>query len=57
MGSSAKVFTIIVNIYLNSTDYVLLYCLMPAAVIGTLRNYTLPGLGKCPIYALGTSPC
>ena len=54
MGSSAKVFTIIVNIYLNSTDYVLLYCLMPGAVIGTLRNYTLPGLGKSPIYALGT---
>ena len=53
MGSSAKVFTIIVNIYLNSTDYVLLYCLMSEAVNGTSRIYNLPG--KMP--PLGTFTC
>ena len=50
MGSSAKVFTIIVNIYLNSTVYVLLYCLMSEAVNRTSRNYNLPGKGTSPCW-------
>jgi len=55
MGSSAKVFTIIVNIYLNSTDYVLLYCLLSEAVNGTSRNYNFQLAWEMP--HLGTFPC